>query len=186
MKCGIRFTLYLYCFTWSIQYLSFYELDDTYKKIAQDVINMPHVKSSVKRILHFMVKLHLSPGPFLQSSSIPKNLRTNGLKCEMNLKRCYRQRRFIKFIGISFDLIWACSMRKANVNHLVPWSLKITKVFAFDQTGNNLFFSFFIDFFIIILRNVCYTAPESLVPSELCFQLRIRFSSVSNRKCAVI
>jgi hypothetical protein len=46
-------------------YLSFYESDDTYKKMAQDVINMPHVKqynTSVKRILHFMSQMTLDNG----------------------------------------------------------------------------------------------------------------------------
>jgi hypothetical protein len=46
-------------------YLSFYESDDTYQKMAQDVINMPHVKqyeSGVKRILHFMSQVTLESG----------------------------------------------------------------------------------------------------------------------------
>jgi hypothetical protein len=46
-------------------YLSFYESDDTYQKMAQDVINMPHMKQykmSVKRILHFMSQMTLESG----------------------------------------------------------------------------------------------------------------------------
>jgi hypothetical protein len=46
-------------------YLSFYESDDTYKKMAKDVTNMPHVKqykSSVKRILHFMSQITFESG----------------------------------------------------------------------------------------------------------------------------
>jgi hypothetical protein len=43
-------------------YIAFYESDDTYKKMAQDVINMSHVKQyklSVKHFLHFMSQMTL-------------------------------------------------------------------------------------------------------------------------------
>jgi hypothetical protein len=44
-------------------YLSFYESDDTNQKMAQDVINIPHVKqSSVKCILHFMSQMTIESG----------------------------------------------------------------------------------------------------------------------------
>jgi hypothetical protein len=49
-------------------YLSFYESDDTYQKMALDVINMPQVKqykSSVKCILHFKSQMTLESGTIL-------------------------------------------------------------------------------------------------------------------------
>jgi hypothetical protein len=49
----------------------FMSLDDTYQKMAQDVINMPHVnqyKSSVKRILHFISQMTIETGTILLCS----------------------------------------------------------------------------------------------------------------------
>jgi hypothetical protein len=46
-------------------HLSFYESNGNYQKMAQEVINMPHLKqykSSVKRILHFMSQMTLESG----------------------------------------------------------------------------------------------------------------------------
>jgi hypothetical protein len=63
MKCGIRFKLYFIASP--EEYLSFYESDDTYQKVAKDVINMPHekqYKSSVNCILHFMSQMTLEFG----------------------------------------------------------------------------------------------------------------------------
>jgi hypothetical protein len=62
LKCYLTHASHSTCISSPEAYLSFYESDDTYQKMEQDVINMPHVKqykSSVKRILHFMSQITL-------------------------------------------------------------------------------------------------------------------------------
>jgi hypothetical protein len=54
--------------------LSFHASDDTYQKMAQDVINMPHVKQykmSVKRILHFISQMALESGTIFTVTLFP-------------------------------------------------------------------------------------------------------------------
>jgi hypothetical protein len=65
MKYRYRICSHSTCIASPEAYLFSYESHDTYQKMSQDVINMPHVKQyklSVKYILHFMSQMTLESG----------------------------------------------------------------------------------------------------------------------------
>jgi hypothetical protein len=84
-------------------YLSFYESDETYQKMAQDVINMPHIKeykSSMKRIIHFMSQMTLESVTIFTVCSL--KLRNQGRSISdnnvgINIERTLQKKRPVTF-----------------------------------------------------------------------------------------
>jgi hypothetical protein len=81
-KVSVEYASHSTCIASPEAYLSFYESDATYQKMAQDVINMPYMqqyKLIVKHTLHFMIQMTLEYRAIFTVNTPVKKLNINVL-----------------------------------------------------------------------------------------------------------